>query len=379
MNDEFVKAINKILREYGKEYEAIAEQLITSVLGYLQDGYTITQAYHMAREKIDFYNLNAEAVEDAVYEAALKGYGVNAPPVFTSVEGGEKLRHKLMDVAWSADAMKLSTRLHGVDNVLRNNVKTTVRNALNTYKTIQQISIELYDGYNQPDNVLKQAELPKYLKRVEKLTTKLYSGDKNAAKNSAIHKAVKKDVKKIKTKALQAAYNQVLEASTTDKKRALQKAKKMLEMGKSKKEVMEMLLNERDEALKKALWVAIQEKTRYHAERIARTEAARAYYESQMAKAANDEDVFGFKWVLSTAHGHTIDCDCEMYSQLDIGYGKGIFPKDQTPFLPAHPNCMCHLRIVYTWEVKQTGGHDTMPPQPENKNRIKEVIDELTP
>lgn len=377
MNDEFVKAINKILREYGTEYEAIAEQLITSILEYLQDGYTITQAYHMAREKIDFYNLNAEAVEDAVYEAALKGYGVNAPPVFTSTEGGEVLRHKLMDVVWSADAMKLSTRLHGVDNVLRSNVKSTVRNALNTYKTIQQLSMELYDGYNQPENVLKQAELPKYLKRVESLTTKLYSGDREAAKNSVIHKVVKKDVKKLKTKALQAAYNQVLEASTTDKKRALQKAKKMLELGKSKKEVMEMLLNERDEALKKALWVAIQEKTRYHAQRIARTEAARAYYESQMAEAARDDDIFGFKWVLSSAHGHTIDCDCEMYSQLDLGYGKGIYPKEQVPFLPAHPNCMCHLRKVYVWEIKETGGTDTLPPQPKGKNRVEEALEEL--
>lgn len=377
MNDEFVNAINKILREYGKEYEAIAEQLITSILGYLQDGYTITQAYHMAREKIDFYNLNAEAVEDAVYEAALKGYGVNAPPVFTSTEGGEVLRHKLMDVVWSADAMKLSTRLHGVDNVLRSNVKSTVRNALNTYKTIQQLSMELYDGYNQPENVLKQAELPKYLKRVESLTTKLYSGDREAAKNSVIHKVVKKDVKKLKTKALQAAYNQVLEASTTDKKRALQKAKKMLELGKSKKEVMEMLLNERDQALKKALWVAIQEKTRYHAQRIARTEAARAYYESQMAEAKRDDDIFGFKWVLSSAHGHTIDCDCEMYSQLDLGYGKGIYPKEQVPFLPAHPNCMCHLRKVYVWEIKETGGTDTLPPQPKGKNRVEEALEEL--
>ena len=35
MNDEFVKTINRILREYGKEYESIAEQLITSILEYL--------------------------------------------------------------------------------------------------------------------------------------------------------------------------------------------------------------------------------------------------------------------------------------------------------------------------------------------------------
>lgn len=375
--DEFTRSLRKIMRAYGDEYATIADRLTKSILRYMENGDTIARAYRKAMQEVDFYTLNAEAIEDAVYEAALKGYGINAEPLFVGVDGEGILRHKLMDVSWAADKMKLSTRLHGVDNVLHNNIKMTVGNALKSYKTIQQLSMELYDGYNTPENILKPATLSKNLKKVQELTIKLYSGDKEAAKSSAIFRAAKRDAAKIKTPGMRAAYQQVLDAATSDKKRALQKARKMLELGGSKQEILEMLAQERDVAVKKALWVAVQEKTRYYAERIARTESARAYYEGQMTAAAKDDDVFGFQWVLSPAHGHTIGCDCEAYAKIDIGYGRGVFPKDQVPFLPAHPNCMCHLRKVFVWEVVRTGGKDEMPKQPRARNRVSEAVQEV--
>ena len=127
----------------------------------------------------------------------------------------------------------------------------------------------------------------------------------------------------------------------------------MTKLGASTEEVNGMLLAERQAATQKALWVAAQEKTRYYAERIARTESARAYYEGQLKKAKDNPDIFGFKWVLSSAHVHSeSDCDCDEYSKTDLGYGAGVFPKDDVPELPAHPNCMCHLKIVYVWEVE---------------------------
>ena len=94
-----------------------------------------------------------------------------------------------------------------------------------------------------------------------------------------------------------------------------------------------------------------------------------------MAQAKNDTDVFGFKWVMSTAHVHgKHDCECYDYSKLDVGYGAGIYPKDDIPELPAHPNCMCHLRKIYVWEVQETGGKDKLPTQPKNINRVEEAM-----
>lgn len=352
-NDEFTRTLKAIMKRYGKAYEAVTDKLTKLVFEYMEKGETVTQAYNKAIKQVDFKNLNAEAIEDAVYEATLKGYGVKAEPLFVEVAGEAAIRHKLMDVSWAEDKMNLSTRLHGVNNVLRNNIKSTVNESLKTYKTIKQTAMLLYDGYNVPENVLNQAELPKYLQKIKRLTKKLYSGDIKAARESKLYKAVEHDIRKLKTPALRAAYKQALEASATDKKRAIQKAAKMTKLGASTEEVNDMLLAERQAATQKALWVAAQEKTRYYAERIARTESARAYYEGQLKKAKDNPDIFGFKWVLSSAHVHSeSDCDCDEYSKTDLGYGAGVFPKDDVPELPAHPNCMCHLKIVYVWEVE---------------------------
>lgn len=375
--DEFTKSLKGILGSYGTEYSEIAGKLTRKIFEYMQAGDSVARAYKKAIKEIPFGKLNASAVEDAVYEAALKGYGITAPEVFAGVEGETALRHSLMEVAWHKDGMKLSTRLHGVDNVLRNNIKDTVQRSLNAYKTIQQTAKALYDGYGNPEDVLDEARLPKYLEKVKSLAIKLYSGDAEAAKNSDIYKAAVHDLNKLKTPGMRAAYNDVVEATTGNSKGAERKARKMTKLGASQEEIDKMLAAEREKALEKALDVAAQEKTRYYAERIARTESARAYYEGQLAEAEKDDDVFGFQWRLSSAHVHKAkDCDCHMYADLDIGYGKGIYPKAEVPKLPAHPNCMCHLKKVFAWEVKKTDGKDKLPPQEEDTNRVAKAADE---
>lgn len=77
----------------------------------------------------------------------------------------------------------------------------------------------------------------------------------------------------------------------------------------------------------KAIDVATQERARYFAERIARTEKARAYMDGVMYHYANDPDCVAFKWKLSSCH----PCDdiCDLYARADLwGMGEGIFQND---------------------------------------------------
>ena len=77
----------------------------------------------------------------------------------------------------------------------------------------------------------------------------------------------------------------------------------------------------------KAIYVATQEKARYFAERIARTEKARAYMDGAMYPYAHDPDCVAFKWKLSSYH----PCDdiCDLYANADLwGMGEGIFQND---------------------------------------------------
>lgn len=72
---------------------------------------------------------------------------------------------------------------------------------------------------------------------------------------------------------------------------------------------------------------------------------ARAYNDGAMAKYMEDDDIEAVQWKLSSAHPCYDICD--LYANADLyGLGKGVFPKDKVPMLPAHPNCMCHLKPV---------------------------------
>ena len=83
-------------------------------------------------------------------------------------------------------------------------------------------------------------------------------------------------------KALQAAYNELLEA--------VQKGN--------------------EKAIEKAVEVAVNEKSRYVAERITRTEMARAWADGFVAKMKTDADIVAVKFKLSSRHPVFISAIC---------------------------------------------------------------------
>ena len=106
-----------------------------------------------------------------------------------------------------------------------------------------------------------------------------------------------------------------------------------------------------EQAVQNAVRSAIEEKGRYIAERIARTEAARARYDAFVARYGEDDSVAAYQWKLGSRH--PAEDICDMYAHADLyGLGRGVFPKDQAPVNPAHPHCLCHYAPVYASELK---------------------------
>lgn len=105
-----------------------------------------------------------------------------------------------------------------------------------------------------------------------------------------------------------------------------------------------------DKAIDNAIKAAVEEKSRYAAERIARTESARAWYQGFIADTMDNSDIVAYRWVESNRHP-TEDI-CDLYAKEDLhGMGAGVFPKDKAPELPAHPHCLCHYEKVYKAEI----------------------------
>ena len=123
----------------------------------------------------------------------------------------------------------------------------------------------------------------------------------------------------------------------------------------SYKELLDAVESCSDKALKRAIRTAVEEKSRYVAERIARTESARAWYQGFLKDTMDDPDVVAYRWVESTRHP-TEDI-CDEYAKVDAyGLGPGIFPKDKAPELPAHAHCLCHYEKVYASELNVFNG-----------------------
>lgn len=174
---------------------------------------------------------------------------------------------------------------------------------------------ELYDGYNSGKAVTMQQALPKYLQTVRNA----YGTPRIVAES---RKAERLSQNGAPTKALKTAYKQLIETAQTGA----------------------------EEALNKACWVAMQEKSRYIADRIARTEMARAWADGFIAKMKTDADIVAVKFKLSSRH--PVFDICDMYAKADMyGLGAGIYPKDKLPPLPVHPHCLCRYVEVIEGEV----------------------------
>lgn len=224
-----------------------------------------------------------------------------------------------MAKAWAEDGLTLSERTtHGRRWVVEQATKT-IEAAIKKGGSVMTLAKELFDGYGH-DHVIPKQEIPEFMEKLVALS-KDYQG--NAFKRAL--RDAQRNIDKLSTQGLKAAYNGIIGAISKGN----------------------------EEMVDKAIYVATQEKARYFAERIARTEKARAYADGVMYQYANDPDCIAFKWKLSSRH----PCDdiCDLYARADLwGMGEGIFPKDKLPKLPVHPNCMCRVVPIFHGSTRVT-------------------------
>lgn len=84
---------------------------------------------------------------------------------------------------------------------------------------------------------------------------------------------------------------------------------------------------------------------------------ARAYNDGVIAKYMEGDDIGTVQWKLSSTHPCYDICD--LYANADLyGLGKGIFLKNKVLMLPAHPNCMCHLKPVVVSQPTKRLSHE---------------------
>lgn len=275
----------------------------------LDKGYTPKQAVDMAYLEYPIMKTLQDEVKKLLHRMAEQGYGgVLAASVIS----------KGFEMVWAPDKLTLSERTTKGAKAVRDMVASVLHQQMLKNANYKANALALFDGYGY-GGIIPEQDIPDFMRKLIKLSNGP-NYDKQKYRNAM--RQVERYIRQLNTQGMKYAYNKVLQA----------------------------IESRNNEALFKAVHVATQERTRYFAERIARTERARAYIDGFLAKWQNDEDCVAYQWKLSTAHP---DYDiCDLYANADLyGLGKGIYPKDKTPTIPVHPHCMCRLKPKFKWQV----------------------------
>lgn len=304
--------INKAIDSFEQEVKA-----------QLALGLKPNEAVRKAYAKYPVMDMMKATLQAELVNTFMAGYGDNVPYSAKSIS-------QAMSESWAGDDLTLSKRLYRRSSTIRNEVADTIKQALKTNKTVKGLAKSIFDGYGK-GGIIPEASIPKFLRKLADINISGEATPEAKRKQRELLRSVKGKIARLDTPYVRAAYNEVATA---------------VEDG-------------NEVRLQKAIYTATQEKARYHAERIARTENARAYADGQMNRYLDDEDVVAFQWKLSANHPRYDICD--FYANADLyGLGKGVYPKDKFPNLPAHPHCMCHIKPMTELDIDINKRHNNL-------------------
>lgn len=205
----------------------------------------------------------------------------------------------------------LSSKLYLHTQQTSAQVAAIVQDHVNGIHQARALALRLYDGYDQTG----AADRPLEGRARADLPRELLALTRDAKTRKSLEDLILKGAekaKKIRTPSLRAAYSEAFDAWAKGKG---------------------------DAELRRKVDIAMREKTRYMANRIARTEIARAHQAQVGREIMADEAIEVVQWLLNPAH--PVPDICDLHAKADLyGLGKGCYPKGLAPVPPAHPHCL---------------------------------------
>lgn len=340
--------INEIYQSQDEWIKGRFSVIYSQTLKNVKSGMEYSQAVKKAFLDTNFEKQFYEKTKKDLVNGALLGSGFLAYELVKS-QTRQKLENALLKTPWTPDRVPLSKRLHS--NIAQSIafIQNEINQALKDGKGAQKIAVNLFDGYGYGQNLKAKTSDAQFAinKKLNELAKFRIGGEQieNIAPEEL--SAMRDYINKLKSNK---PWNQ--NARNTELKQAYSDLLDAIEFGTT-------------EQVNKRLWIALQEKSRYTALRIARTELARAHYDGFIADISENPDISLIKFSLSPSHKITDICD--FHTGLDIGYGRGVYPVEQAPKYPFHPHCRCNFVDYIKPNVKKV-------PDNEIKKHAKEWL-----
>lgn len=319
-------------REFSKWLGTELEKLIPLVKRGLAAGMTPSAAVAYAAGEVGIEGALLARVVDDMVKATAIGMATGAAPVVMTQGAALAFRATYLQDFWPGDEFNVSQRIAGgglqraMASEISRQLAASARfeNAVATWQETAQALTQV-EG---PNRERLQGQLSQSTRELTDTARLAAKGDPKAiarlrAEVGAAQRAVNRlGLYGAPNQALRVGYQRVIDAAQA--------------------------LNIK--ALDSAVENAARQKARYYAERIARTEKARAYGTAVFSRAANDPDVIGVTWRLSSRHPQPDICD--LHSHADhYGMGPGAYPSGSVPPYPAHPHCLCQIGLLYVGAV----------------------------
>jgi hypothetical protein len=315
--------LDRLLAGHSVRTRQLAARVASQVEKNVAAGQHASQAVTDAMDAVGMAKGVRDTVGTAVVQSLCVGAGIWPSVKALPVEDHASLRKTALSGLWDGSGMTLSQTLHGTTKAMHDDVVKAIQGHIDNKATAWDSQRKIYDGYGFGGTIRqpKLSELPKDLQKLVDQASKVLT-PKDLSQLQADAKRLSAYADRLATGPLKAAYGQMarrLEKGLTD-------------------------------GLDNLVRTATEEKARYHANRILRTEAARAWGQGFHKECMDDPDVVGWKW--STSSAHKVFDICDFHARADLyRMGPGIYPKDRHPSYPAHPHCFCNASQVYKGEV----------------------------
>lgn len=296
-----------------------AQRLADETWERVRRGQDASQAVASAMDALGIEGAMRDQLGRSVVQGLLSGAGI-LPEIALTAGAIDLFASRALVLSWDSTGMSLSTRLHGSLGTVQADVRHVVASAISRRDNAWKTARRIYDGYGFGGalNRASLVDLPRDLRQlVDASRLALLPPDSEALRREVAK--LTRYAESLKTNALRASYRQLVDKLQGDLGRGLEKAVR----------------------------AAVEEKTRYFAERILRTETARAWGQGFFAQVNDDPDAVGIEW--NTSSAHLVFDICDFHARADLfGMGPGVYPKSRLPRYPAHPHCLCSMTAVYT-------------------------------
>lgn len=306
--------------------EALVDMLIFHFEKLRNEGLSPSKALSQAFLAVEFEEKASKLVSMAAVEILLKRSALE-------ITSKPALRKWYANKVWRGQNFNLSQNIHQITTKTRAEIIATIRSRLRAASNWQSTARAL------AKLGVTKADIPKYINELEQSARRVLAGDRAAIKE----------------------YRHYLSKAKTNITR-LNRAGNTSRLQKAYANLLKKTENISTEGLNKAMSRIAKAKIDYNAQRVARTELARAYGIGEGYAIQRDPDSKGIKWVLSSAH--------KIYDICNLHSGYGVYPVNRAPAYPAHPHCTCVLEKVYE-ESKKTERFDESGYSKQLKNASK--------